>query len=102
MRKFIPITFVFIAATTLTAGSSSVFAQDTSAATVAPTTGSASSAISVSSTKDFQERKTKILKHISDRLTKIQQIQSCVQAANDLKTLRACRPHRGDKEHSGK
>jgi len=90
---------VLIAAATLTAGSSTVFAQDNTA-TASPITGSGTSG-SVVTAKDFQMHKAKVLKHISDRLTMMQQIQSCVEAANDLQTMRACKPHR-DKEHSDK
>ena len=92
MKKLTSMAFVFIAVTALTAGTSSVFAQDKPAA-VSSTTGSNSVNAAVSP-KDFEARKTMILQHISDRLTKIQQIQSCVQAANDFQALRACRPHK--------
>ena len=96
MKKLISKVFVFVTAMTLTAGSSSVFAQETSA-TASSTTANSSAESSAANAKYFQERKDKILKHISDRLTKIQQIQSCVQAANDLAALHACKPHRGKK-----
>ncbi len=79
----------FITAVTLTAGSSSVLADDTST-----TASSTTSSSTTTDAKDFQEHKTKILKHISDRLTKIQQIQACVQAANDPQSMKACKPHR--------
>ncbi len=95
MKKLTSMVFVIATAVALTAGGSSVFAQDKSA-----TVTNGSSGGSVSSATDFQARKTKILNHISDRLTKIQQIQSCVQAANDLPALQACKPHR-DKQHGG-
>lgn len=99
MKKIISMALIFITASTLTAGSSYVFALSNST-TASSTTGSGSAA-SVSNENDFQKRKTRILKHISDRLIKIQQIQSCVQAATNLDALKACRPHRG-KEHGGK
>jgi histidinol phosphatase-like enzyme len=97
MKKLVSMAFVLITAATLTAGSSSVFSQDT-LATVSPTANSGSPR-SAASEKDFQEHKARILQRISDRLTKIQRIQSCVQAANDLQSLRACKPHK-DKMHN--
>lgn len=94
MKKIISMALIFITASTLTAGSSYVFALSNSS-TASSTTGNVSTA-SVNE-NDFQKRKAKILMHISDRLTKIQEIQSCVQAATDSDALKACRPHR-DKE----
>ncbi len=104
MNKFIPIALSLITAVTLTVGSSSVLAQDKSAA--ASSSSGSSAAGSATKEQDFQAHKAKILQRISDRLTKIQQIQSCVQAANDRKELHACRPHdhkhHDDKDSSGK
>jgi len=99
MKKILSMALIFITASTLTAGSSYVFALSNS--TTASSTKGSESTASVSNENDFEKRKAKILKHISDRLTKIQEIQSCVQAATDLDALKACRPHR-DKEHGGK
>jgi hypothetical protein len=101
MKKIISMALIFITASTLTAGSSYVFAlSNSNSTTVSSTTGSEST-VSVSNENDFQKRKIRILKHISDRLIKIKEIQSCVQAATNLDALKACRPHR-DKEHGGK
>lgn len=95
MKKIIPITLSFVTAAALTISGSFVFAQDTS-----PTV-SATPASSSANAKDFQDRKARILQRINERMTKMQQIQSCVQAANDLQALQACKPHR-DKEDHGK
>jgi hypothetical protein len=51
--------------------------------------------------KEFPARKAKILEHLSEHLAKVQQVQSCVQAANDFAALRACRPHGENAEHGG-
>ena len=99
MKKLIPIALVFITTATLTVGSSSIFAQDKSVTT--STTTVSGSANSATNEKNFQEHKTKILKHIGDRLTKMQKIQSCVEAANDAQALKACKPHK-DKKHDDK
>lgn len=96
MKKLIPVALSFVTAAALTMGSSFVFAQDTST-TASTTTTSTSSA----SPKDFQDQKAKVIKHINDRITKMQQILTCVQAANDLKALQACKPH-NDKENHDK
>jgi len=93
MKKLIPITLTFVMAVALTIGTSFVSAQGTPA--------TASTASNATNVKDFQDHKAKILQRINDRITKIQQIQSCVQAAEDLNALRACKPHR-DKEDHGK
>lgn len=90
MKKLIPMALGFITATALTVGSFSVFALDQSV-TASSTTGSSSD----TQTKEFQEKKTRILKHINDRLTKMQEIQSCVQAANDFNALHACKKLKG-------
>jgi len=42
--------------------------------------------------QQFQEHKAKILQRLSTRLAKIQQRQSCVQAANNRQALFACMP----------
>jgi hypothetical protein len=93
MKKLILITFAL--ATTLTVGSSSVLATTT---TASPAASTASTATAIH-TQDFATRKAKILQRISDRLAKVQQIQSCVQAANDFQSMRACKPHRDKGEH---
>ena len=90
MKRLIPMALVLVMATSLTAGCSSVSAQDK------PTTVSSSSNV-----KGFDEHKARILNRISERLTRIQEIQSCVQGANDPKSLQACRPHHKDKRHHG-
>ena len=94
MKKLIPITLALVAA--LTVGSSSVLAT-TPAASPASTASSATTP----NTQDFATRKAKVLQRISDRLAKMQQIQSCVQAANDFQSMRACKPHRDKDEHGG-
>jgi hypothetical protein len=94
MKKLIPIALSFLTAAALTMGSSLVSAQDASATASSTTTGSSSA-----SGKDFQDRKARILQHINDRITKMQQILSCVQAAEDIKALRACKPHNGKEDH---
>ncbi len=43
----------------------------------------------------FQTRKAEILKRISERMSELQQRQSCVQAANDRQALMACMPQQG-------
>jgi peptidoglycan hydrolase CwlO-like protein len=110
MKKLISIALVSITTVALTAGSSSVFAADAQSAaspamTTTTTTTTSKPAGAVVNAKDFQDRKTRILQHISDRLTKIQQIQACVQAANDIDALRACKPREakehGANDHSG-
>jgi multidrug efflux pump subunit AcrB len=94
MKKIILITLSFVTAAVLTVGSSFVSAQDTSTM-VSSTTASTSA-----NAKDFQDRKARILQHINNRITKMQQIQSCVQAAEDLKALQACKSHRDKGNHS--
>jgi hypothetical protein len=93
MKKLIRMVLLFVTATTLTISSSFVFAEDI------PATVSSTASNSSANAKDFQDRKTRILQHINERITKMQQIQSCVQAAEDLKTLQACKPHRDKKDH---
>ena len=88
MKKFISVALSLATAAAVTMSSSFVFAEDTSATTSTTTTAN-----SAAGAKDFQDRKTKVLQHINDRITKMQQIQSCVQSAEDLKALRACKPH---------
>lgn len=95
MKKLILMTLALMTATALTA-SSSVFADETTAAPAA--SGSKDSAMSA---KDFPARKAKILDHISERIAKMQQIQSCVQAATDFKSMHACKPRKDKKMHGG-
>jgi Spy/CpxP family protein refolding chaperone len=40
----------------------------------------------------FEEVKAKHLEHIGKRIAELQQVQSCVQAANNPEALHACRP----------
>jgi len=48
----------------------------------------------------FQEHKKILLAHIADRISKLQQVQSCVQAATNHEQMKACRPPRPEgKEH---
>jgi len=48
----------------------------------------------------FQEHKQNLLAHIADRIAKMQQVQSCVQAATNREQMKACRPPRPEgKEH---
>lgn len=93
MKKLILISLSLVTASALTIGSSFVYAQDASATTSATTDSSSADA------KKFQDRKDKILERINDRIAKMQEIQSCVQGAEDLKTLRACKPHKDKKDH---
>lgn len=95
MKKLIPAALSFVTAVALAMGSSFVFAQDTSS------TASSITSKDSENSKNFQDRKTKVLQHINDRITKMQQIQSCVQAALDLEALRACKPH-NDKDQVNK
>lgn len=95
--KKLALIFVTIAA--LIAGSSSVFA-----ATSQSTTKSTASSETANDPKDFQAHKDRILKHIGERMEKMQKIQSCVQAANDFQAMKACKPHwhhHHDKDHEG-
>lgn len=99
MIKLIQITFVSITVA-LVAGHSSVYAVDKHQEKSSITSSIMSNHSDKMITEnDFQKRKTKILQHITDRLTKIQQIQTCVQAANDIKAMRACKPHKDKKSH---
>ena len=42
----------------------------------------------------FQEHKQNLLAHIGERIAKMQQLQSCVQAATNREQMKACRPPR--------
>jgi len=42
----------------------------------------------------FQEHKQNLLAHIADRIARMQQLQSCVQAATNREQMKACRPPR--------
>ena len=53
------------------------------------------------SAENFQERKAKMLKHMSERMAEMQKKQACVQAANDPEALRGCFPNRGGKWGKG-
>lgn len=98
MKKLILMTLA-ITTSVLAVGCSSVNAPHESAVT------STSNSSSVNKSENFQQHKAQILQRINERLTTIQQIQSCVQAANNFQTMRACKPHRhkhhGDKNHHG-
>lgn len=41
---------------------------------------------------NFDQVKQKHLAQLGERISKLQQAQSCVQAATDFQALRACRP----------
>jgi hypothetical protein len=84
MKKLLLIALALITTTVLTTSSFAADAADVSAAKA----------------KSFQDRKDMVLKHIGDRIAKMQDIQTCVQASTDLKSMRACKPHR-DKDHHG-
>jgi hypothetical protein len=99
MIKLIPTALLWITVVGLATSSKFVFAADQSPM-ISSSAGSTSANTAISA-KDFQSRKATILQHISDRLTKIQKIQSCVQAASDFTTMRACKPSK-DKNHASK
>jgi len=42
----------------------------------------------------FEEHKQNLLAHIAARIAKMQQVQSCVQAATNREQMKACRPPR--------
>lgn len=91
MKKLILIVLSFVTIISLTISSPFVFANDMSATSTENI-----------NPKDFQDHKDKILKHIDERISKMQGIQKCVQAAQDSKALQACRPKDKDghnKEH---
>ena len=92
MRKIILMILTIITTVTMVTSSSSVLAEDNSAPAA-----STNNRTGANHAEEFQKRKAKILTHINERLSKVQQMQSCVQAANDMQALRACRTH-GDKE----
>jgi len=92
MKKLLSMAFVFIMTAAFTVASSSVFAEN--ASTTVSSTASSDSANSAVNAKEFEVRKTKILQHISDRLAKVQEIQTCVQAATNFKELRDCKAHK--------
>jgi hypothetical protein len=56
----------------------------------ATTAASASAAPSSARQQHFQSAKTKRLDHIAARLAALQQLQTCVQAANNFAELHAC------------
>lgn len=89
MNKLISMALVFITATALTAGCSSVPTQNQP--TAVDTTAN-------QCTKGFQERKAKILNRINERQTKMQQIENCVQASSNCQELKACMP-KGNYHH---
>jgi hypothetical protein len=89
MKKLIAILFIFITTAGITSCSSSGFVLNKPA-----TTSSSPSAEADSNAKDFQQRKLHVLNHINERINKMQQIQSCVQVADDFQSMRACKPHR--------
>ncbi len=49
----------------------------------------------------FEDHKAKILAHIQERMTKLQGIQSCVQAATTREALHACMPERAEGGQGG-
>ena len=71
----------------------------------APSTTPATGVPSAQHEEKFEERKARILDHISKHLAEIQKRQACVQAATTPKALKACLPERkhehgdGDRDH---
>ncbi len=89
MKKFISVTLAILTAVTLILSSATTFA-DTEAANA--NKGS-------TTPQNFEEHKAKVLRHIGERIAKMQEAQNCVKAANDLKSMQACRPNYDKSKH---